>query len=186
MLKVNCNCDLIPGQSHFKNQCDKIARAQREAQRKARNDAPLSRTTTTQAKSDLEKACHGSRGVTALAKSCFVKKDGFKKIDVEIASTRASSTHAASVEDIEEMHKTIVLETRKSVIMEMRLPEKQANELRKNLRTLYEIQVAEQAIAKAEKEGKKCHPNLAVKVARKASLVADPLVQRFRRTGGIL
>ena len=184
MLKVNCNCDLIPGQSHFKNQCDKIARAQRDAQRKARNDAPLSRTT--QAKSDLEKACHGSRGVAALAKSCPAKKDGYKKIDVEIASTRASSTHAPSVEDIEEMHKTIVLETRKSVIMEMRLSEKQANELRKNLRTLYEIQVAEQTIATAEKQGKKCHPNLAVKVARKASLVADPLVQRFRRAGGIL
>merc|ERR1712188_191543 len=109
-----------------------------------------------------------------------------KTIDFEVASTRAPSTSAPSVEDIEEMHKTIVLETRKSVIMEMRLPEKQATELRKKLRTLYEIQVAEQTIALAEKEGKKCHPNLSVKVARKASLLADPLVQRFRRAGGIL
>merc|ERR1712224_131275 len=182
MLKVNCNCTLI-AHSHFKNQCDKIARAQREAQQKAQREARMEAKTAqakkTQAELVLEKACHGPRGVAALAKSCPAKKD-------EIASTRAPSSNAPSVADLEEMHKTIVLETRKSVIMEMHLPEKQATELRKKLRTLYEIQVAEQTIALAEKAGKKCHPNLSVKVARKASLLADPQVQRFRRAGGIL
>merc|ERR1712100_719923 len=90
-------------------------KAEKEARQKARSDAPRSRET--QAELDLEKACHGSRGVAALAKSCPAKKDGCKKIDFEIASTRAPSTSAPSVADLEEMHKTIVLETRKSVIM---------------------------------------------------------------------
>merc|ERR1711862_875734 len=70
-------------QSHFKNQCDKIARAQRQAQQKAQSEAPKK----TQAELDLEQACHGARGVAALAKSCPAKKD-------EIASTRAPSTNA--------------------------------------------------------------------------------------------
>merc|ERR1719235_2810158 len=160
MLKVNCNCALIP-HSHFKIQCDKIARAQREAQWKARKEAQakvrtLPRTTPaqsepvpkkTQVELALQKACHGARGMAALAKSCPSKKDVCK---IETASTAPSVTDAPSVAEVEEMHKTIVLETRKSVIMGMRLPEKKANELRKKLRTLYEIQVAEQTIALAK------------------------------------
>jgi len=123
------------------------------------------------------------RGAEAWAKSCSgselkVEKDSSYKVQkkeknaygFEVASTCASESDDKSRRD--------------EIILYLFLSDMKEKDLRKKLRTLHEIRVAEQTIADAEKQGKKTHPNLHVKVGRKASLCADPLVQRFRQAGG--
>jgi hypothetical protein len=124
------------------------------------------------------------RGLAAWAKSCSgstiqVQKDAFKITSKDKLGNAQDFSDTASTAASE-----CEIEFRNSIIISLGLADKQEKELRKKLRSLYEIRVAEQTIALAEKQGKKTHPNLIAKVGRKTSLSADPLVQRFRRAGG--
>jgi hypothetical protein len=136
-------------------------------------------------KEKTEEELRRERGLAAWAKSCpgssiQLQKDAFKialkeKTGHDFSDTTSNGTTAASESD---------MSLRNSIIIRMGLAEKQEKDLRKKLRTLYEIRVAEQTMSLAKEQGKKTHPNLIEKVGRKASLSADPLVQHFRRAGG--
>jgi hypothetical protein len=131
-----------------------------------------------------EEELRRERGAAAWAKSCpgselQVGKDSFKVTSKEKTGKACNFSDTASTAASESD-----MSSRNFIIVRMGLADKQEKDLRKTLRTLYEIRVAEQTIILAEKEGKKSHPNLVANVGRKASLTADPLVQRFRGAGG--
>merc|ERR1712100_373810 len=73
----------------------------------------------------------------------------------DFSDTTSNGTTAASESD---------MSLRNSIIIRMGLAEKQEKDLRKKLRTLYEIRVAEQTMSLAKEQGKKTHPNLIEKV----------------------
>merc|ERR1719183_1039541 len=201
MLKQNCNCSLLT-HSHFRNQCLKVEKAKRDAEwaakqkdgqtkqkdgqttplppppvgsvewkkdaerRKVRReltDKLGSSPTDAQVLAEVDRR---ERGAVALAKSTPAKKE--RSTD-DACSTRASESDVVS---------------KQKTIMSMFLRDSEEKDLKKKLRLLQEVRLAEEKIAAADLSGQKVHPNLRLKAARKTELTADPLIQKFRRAGG--
>ena len=123
-----------------------------------------------------EEQLRAERARAARAKS-FPDKKQKPSLDsrMEAAFSDTASTVASESES-----------SMRSVIAGLMLNPMAEKDLRKKLRTLYEIRVLEETIATAKLKGTKINPTQIAKVEKKKSIVSDPVVQRFRRAGGCL